>query len=85
VGACSTCPRYTPGAVCYGALCAEHIAAYDRRSPRVIGEENRDRVRQFFANHLCATQRECAEALGLSDMAVNRHVRAIRAEWRNDN
>ena len=47
-----------------------------------LGEENREAVRQFFADHLCCTQAECAKALGLSAMAVNRHVRAIRAEWR---
>ena len=48
-----------------------------------LGEENLDAVRDFFLTHLCATQRECSEALGLSAMAVNRHVRTIRAEWRN--
>jgi DNA invertase Pin-like site-specific DNA recombinase len=68
--------------VCYGALCREHIADYDRRNPRVIGDENREAIERFFREHLCATQRECAEALGLSDMAVNRHVKAIRAGWR---
>lgn len=47
-----------------------------------IGEKNREAVRRWFATHLCGTQRECAKALGLSDMAVNRHARAIRAEWR---
>lgn len=47
-----------------------------------LGEENREAVRKWFACHLCGTQRECAKDLGLSDMAVNRHVRAIRAEWR---
>lgn len=49
------------------------------------GRENLAAVRAFFEAHLCATQRECAEALGLSPMAVNRHVRAIRDEWRNAN
>lgn len=44
------------------------------------GRANLERVRSFFERHLCATQRECAEALGLSVMAVNRHVRTIRAE-----
>lgn len=47
-----------------------------------LGIENLERVRAFFKRHLCATQRECAEALGLSVMAVNRHVRAIRSEWK---
>jgi hypothetical protein len=47
-----------------------------------VGEENLVRVRQFFATYLCATQRECAAALGLSVTAVNRHVRTIRAEWK---
>jgi predicted ArsR family transcriptional regulator len=47
-----------------------------------LGEENREAVRKFFSTHLCCTQVECAKALGLSSMAVNRHVKAIRAEWR---
>lgn len=36
-------------------------------------------IRIFFESHLCATQVECAAALGLSVMAVNRHVREIRS------
>jgi DNA invertase Pin-like site-specific DNA recombinase len=32
--------------------------------------------------HLCGTQAECAKALNISVMTVNRHVKAIRAEWR---
>ena len=48
-----------------------------------VGRDNLAAVRAFMASHLCATQRECAEALGLSVMAVNRHVKEIRAEWRD--
>lgn len=48
-----------------------------------LGQENLEAVRMFFKKHLCATQRECADALGISVMAVNRHVRTIRAEWRD--
>lgn len=53
------------------------VALHRRR----IGEDNRARVRRFFARHLCATNRECAAALGLSVEAVGRHAAAIRAEW----
>ena len=49
-----------------------------------IGRNNLEAVRGFFATHLCATQVECARALGLSVMAINRHVRTIRSEWRDD-
>lgn len=49
--------------------------------PVEMGKINRGRVRDWFAAHLCGTQRECAAALDLSPMAVNRHVQAIRAEW----
>lgn len=49
---------------------------------RAQGDENRERVRQWFREHLCGTNRECAEAVGLSEFAVGRHVRAIRSEWR---
>lgn len=47
-----------------------------------LGQQNLDAVREFFRTHLCCTQRECAAALGLSAMAVNRHVKTIRAEWK---
>jgi hypothetical protein len=49
-----------------------------------LGEINLDRVRHYFQTHLCATQRECAQELNLSIMAVNRHVKTIRAEWKNN-
>lgn len=47
------------------------------------GKRNREAVRAFFTAHLCATNVECAKALGLSVMAVGRHVEAIRAEWKD--
>ena len=47
-----------------------------------VGETNLEKVRKFFKTHLCATQVECAEALGLSTMAVSRHVRTLRSEWK---
>lgn len=53
-------------------------------NPILRGCENLNRVRAFFENHLCATQSECARTLGLSPMAVNRHVRTIRNEWRQE-
>ncbi len=45
------------------------------------GADNYALVKQFFRAHLCATQAECAEALGLHPMTVNRHVKRIRGEW----
>ncbi len=48
-----------------------------------LGEENYLRVLGFFITHICATQRECAVALDLSVMAVNRHVARIRDNWRD--
>ncbi len=50
-----------------------------------IGRKNKERVRQYFQEHLCATNRECAAALGMSEMAVGRHVAAIRSEWTTEN
>lgn len=47
-----------------------------------LGDHNLRRVRDWFAAHLCGTRVECAEALGLSVMAVSRHTKTIRAEWR---
>lgn len=46
-----------------------------------IGHENREAVRAFFLAHIGATNWECAKALGLSVMAVGRHVKTLRAEW----
>lgn len=50
-----------------------------------IGEKNREAVRQWLATHLGGTQAECAADLRLSPMAVNRHVKSIRAEWKRSN
>lgn len=55
-----------------------------RNPGEALGDLNRRRVRAWLRQHLGGTQRECAEALGLSVMAVGRHVKAIRAEWRDD-
>ncbi len=46
-----------------------------------LGRANLERVRTYFREHLCATNRECAQALGLGVMAVGRHVKTIRDEW----
>ncbi len=48
-----------------------------------LGRDNLAAVRAYFETHLCATQQDCAKALSLSIMAVNRHVKEIRSEWRN--
>jgi hypothetical protein len=47
-----------------------------------LGQRNMDRVRSYFREHLCATNQECAAALGLGVMAVGRLVKTIRAEWK---
>lgn len=44
-------------------------------------EENRLLIYDFFCEDESATQKECADALGLSIGTVNRHVKAIRAGW----
>lgn len=49
----------------------------------ITGEKNREAVREWFRTHLGGTQAECAADLELSPMAVNRHVKAIRREWKN--
>lgn len=45
------------------------------------GETNREAVRCLLKAHLGISRTEIAEILGLSKMAVTRHVTAIRAEW----
>lgn len=51
---------------------------------RAIGHGNRVSVLCWLRDHPGGTNRECAKALGLSEMAVGRHVKAIRQEWRNE-
>ena len=46
-----------------------------------IGKENRERVRQYFLDHVGCTNLECSVALGLSTMSVGRHVHRLRREW----
>ena len=47
----------------------------------MIGASNRERIREFFIDHVGATRRECAEYLDLSTTCVTGHVKAIRREW----
>lgn len=49
-----------------------------------LGEQNQKRIREFFQTHLCATARECSEALNISEMAIGRHVKEIRKEWKKE-
>lgn len=49
----------------------------------IIGHTNREAVRAFFTTHVGCTQAEAAKALGLSPMAVNRHVATLRKEWKS--
>jgi hypothetical protein len=53
-----------------------------RITQQELAARNLRRVREYFAIHICATQRECAASLGLSIMEINRHVEEIRQEWK---
>lgn len=46
-----------------------------------IGAHNFPIVKAWFLAHPCGTNREAAEALGLSVHAIGRHVKRIRSEW----
>lgn len=46
-----------------------------------VGEKNRERVWAHFHQNPFDNQKQCAEALGLSVMAVSRAVKAIRDGW----
>jgi predicted ArsR family transcriptional regulator len=46
-----------------------------------IGRQNRDAVRALMVSHLGISRVEIGHKLGLSAMAVTRHVTAIRNEW----
>lgn len=54
----------------------------DTYDPREIGEENRARVYRYFLENPCHRNKDAAETLGLSVMAVGRHARSIRDGWR---
>ena len=54
----------------------------DNAVGRAIGARNRDRIRTYMLDHIGATNAECGQALGLSDMAVGRHIMALKAEWK---
>ena len=56
----------------------------DRRPPMEIQAHNRRRVYDWFVAHPCHSNRDCAAALGLGEVAVGRHARAIRDGWRPD-
>ncbi len=45
------------------------------------GAANKEAVRALLASHLGISRVEIAARLGLSPMAVTRHVTSIRAEW----
>lgn len=51
---------------------------------RSVGLANRVSVLCWFRDHPGGTNRECAKALGLSEMAVGRHAKAIRQTWPTD-
>lgn len=70
-------------------MSADANSSAQRRNPAAaynsaIGDRNRERVRHYFATHLCATRIECATSLGLNSCVVGRHVKAIRAEWKDE-
>ena len=46
-----------------------------------LGMSNRAVIKALLSSHLGISRKEIAERLGLSQMAVTRHVTAIRAEW----
>lgn len=46
-----------------------------------IGHDNREAVRAYFLSHVGVTNAEVSKALGLSVMAVGRHVKTLRGEW----
>ncbi len=48
-----------------------------------IGHDNREGVRAWFLAHVGCTNVECAQALGLSVMAVGRHIKTLRREWQD--
>jgi len=48
-----------------------------------IREENLERVKDFFRDNPRATQKQCADHLGLSGLTVRRRMREIAEEAQN--
>ena len=46
-----------------------------------VGEKNRKRIWNHFHKYPFSTQKECAEKLGLSAMAVSRAIKVIKEGW----
>lgn len=46
------------------------------------GLQTRERVREYLLSHPGIYQHEIAKALNLSTTTVNRHIKALRAEWK---
>lgn len=73
---------------CDGGFCCSCVqvetpeeAPRFRNPGEALGHLNRERVRNWYRDHIGTTQAECARRLGISAMAVSRHVRALRQEW----
>ena len=58
----------------------QKVASFGQRGGDV-GAHNYPIVKAWFLAHPCGTNREASEALGLSPVAIGRHVKRIRAEW----
>lgn len=49
---------------------------------KVVGAEYHERIRTYFATHLCASQKQAARDLDMDISTVRKHVALIRNEWR---
>lgn len=58
------------------------MSAFLNHAQIELGARNMARVEEWQRSHPWGTQSECAADLGLSIMAVNRHVKTLRDEWR---
>lgn len=50
------------------------------RVGKELGDQNKARCLQWWAEHPFGRLKECAQDLGLSTVAVSRHAKAIRSE-----
>jgi DNA-binding CsgD family transcriptional regulator len=59
----------------------EANALIDGHPNKLIGHENRERIREYMLSHLGATNLEIGAALGMSPESVGRHIKKLRQEW----
>lgn len=52
--------------------------------PHNVGPINRERIRHYYVTHVGASRKECCRALKLGMNTVQKHLRWLREEWKQE-